>query len=206
MGIFFQMISITRIYNLSLLREDNLIFVLKNISKSFGDRGFICQILGNNGSGKTTILDLFCNQSVSYSGNFQIQRNQSLHTLPYNLDLYENMSVEDFVRYLLSLEGSSIFLSNSIVESILYEYSLLDYKHFDIDKLSLGQKRRLSFLKLRYLFRKFWILDEPFLGLDYNWEAYLESLIWSHRLQGGVIFISTHSKLQLRPDFFLYLT
>lgn len=197
------------ISNVSFFYGKNLIIFLQNISNTQGDSGFICFLQGKNGSGKTTLLNMLWNESLDYSGKHSMNGicngTGGVHLIPSELEYGDRDTVYDFIKYCCSLEGSGSFLSESFINMILEEFLLMEMKNTKIINLSLGQKKRLHLFKLKYFYKKYWILDEPFLGLDFFWKQFLESLIWKHRISGGIVFVSSHSNLMLKANLYVYI-
>ena len=65
--------------------------------------------------------------------------------------------------------------------------------------LSQGQKRRLALARLMVANSVVWLLDEPTVGLDSESLGAIESKLADHRAAGGIVVVSTHSRIKL-PD------
>lgn len=68
----------------------------------------------------------------------------------------------------------------------------------EVQYLSLGQRRRISFTKILLNPGKIWILDEPMTGLDKKGQEWLNTSLEKHLNANGIIIIATHQPLLLK--------
>ena len=83
-----------KLNNLSLDFAGNVIF--RNISLQINKSDRI-GLLGNNGSGKTTFLNLLSNKNVPTNGNISKDKNLKIAHLPQEQSFNLNVSLKEFV-------------------------------------------------------------------------------------------------------------
>lgn len=128
--------------------------VLENINYTFEDTGLYI-ISGNNGCGKTTLLNIISNK-ISYQGNVYIDND--VFFLSYNDYLIDQFSLKENIEL-----HSEIY--NNFNRDIfnLIDKRLLNKK---VSKLSLGERQRAGILIALFSNSKIVLLDEPLVGLD----------------------------------------
>lgn len=65
--------------------------------------------------------------------------------------------------------------------------------------LSAGQQRRVALARLYLPAPSLWVLDEPFTALDKAAVAQLENHLAAHCQQGGLVVLTTHHELTVKP-------
>ena len=157
--------------NLSVERLNKKIFENINLSLVSGD---ITILKGKNGSGKTTLLKTILNILEPSFGSIY-WRGKLLKLNLY--DFYSNVTYiadkTSSLRKLTVKENINIwkkfFLSNidnAQIETALKTLRLENYLNQKITTLSLGETKKLEFLRLIIENKKIWILDEPLSNLD----------------------------------------
>ena len=183
--------------DLSVERLDKKIFENINLSLVSGN---ITILKGKNGSGKTTLLKAILNiikpsyGSIYWKGKL----------LEQNLyDFYSNVTyIADKTSSLTKLtvkENITIwkrfFLSNidnTQIEIALKTLNLENYLNQKIGTLSLGETRKLEFLRLIIENKKIWILDEPLSNLDEDSIELMKQTFEDHCAKDGSIIFSSH--------------
>lgn len=177
------------------------ILELKNISKSFGEkillknfsysfqRGEKIGIVGNNGTGKSTLLNIIQGLEPMDSGNIETGETIkfgyfSQKGLTYN----EDERVIDFIRNIS--ENFPLANGRTISASQFLKLFLFDdqTQYSPISKLSGGEKRRLHLMYVLYQNPNFLIFDEPTNDLDLPTLTVLENFL--QNFQGCLIIVS----------------
>jgi heme exporter protein A len=205
-----NMIHTLEATNLSYQRENKIIF--NNISFTLHS-GDALIIQGSNGSGKTTLLECIAGLNTIYKGSILINNNltteKQRNTLIHYLD-----STHLFTKAYNVLDTSIFWnvaystLKNNSYELFLNGLNMLgipEKADLDVENLSLGQKKKLTLLRILLIPRPIWILDETLIGLDKNWTNYMEQILTMHRSQGGIVLIATHTNLKMYNSFNLKL-
>ena len=175
--------DITKIYNPGTATENRL---FENFSLTVDDGQFV-SIVGSNGSGKTSLLNIICGsipieggdvriggQSIQNLKDYQryatmgrVYQNPSLGTCP-NLTMLENLSLADN-------KGKSFGLSFAVNKKRIDFYKeqlrslglgLEDKLHMKMGALSGGQRQAVALLMATMTPLKFLILDEHTAALD----------------------------------------
>ena len=183
--------------NLSVERLDKKIFENINLSLTSGN---ITILKGKNGSGKTTLLKTILNiiepsfGSIYWKGKL----------LKKNLyDFYNHVTyISDKTSSLKKLTvkdniniWNKIFLSNinnSQIETALKTLKLENYLNHKVGTLSLGETKKLEFLRLIIENKKVWILDEPLSSLDEDSVELIKQTFEDHVNKEGSIIFSSH--------------
>lgn len=179
--------------NLSLIHVFNRLgkktIELDNIGLSFGDRRLFDSfsytfkrndrigILGDNGVGKSSLLNILSNTlsptsgSVIHGETVKIGYFQQTNTFPD-----ENKSVIDYINdtshYMKTSEGE--FSAKQMCERFLFDSQL---QHTTIKRLSGGEKRRLYLLSILLEGPNVLLLDEPTNDLDIQTLTILEDYL-----------------------------
>lgn len=159
--------------------------------------GEIVGLLGPNGSGKSTAIRLLLGFLRPSAGRATIDGHdcwtdsaaarRAVSYLPGELRLYENMTGQQLVDFLLHLRGQS---AGSRVERMA--------RDFDVDmsrpvlNLSSGMKRKLALLAVLAPETPLVILDEPTNTLDPNMRDLLLAQLTAARGRGQTVLFSSH--------------
>ncbi len=183
--------------DLSVERLDKKIFENINLSLTSGN---ITILRGKNGSGKSTLLKTILHIIEPSFGTIYWKGK----LLKKNLyDFYDNVTyIADKTSSLTKLTvkdniniWSRIFFSNinnSQLETALKTLKLENYLNKKVGTLSLGETKKLEFLRLIIENKKVWILDEPLSNLDEDSVQLIKQTFEDHCSQGGSIIFSSH--------------
>lgn len=165
--------------------------VFKNLCYSFKS-GNIYGIIGDNGTGKSTLFKLLSGLLKEKSGKISINGNvlkkrkrlKRIFYLSNNADsnLFE-ASLEDELR--LNNE-------NADVDKILKDFKLESVKDLHPQILSGGQKQRLTIAASALLERDVYLFDEPTSGLDGNNMRIISEKIKELQKKQKIILIISH--------------
>ncbi|MGE0144820.1 MAG: metal ABC transporter ATP-binding protein [Planctomycetota bacterium] len=156
--------------------------VVRDVSFSL-EPGETVFLVGQNGSGKTTILDAVLGRlpvssgTIERSGSFAgsralglvPQRHQTTWTLPSTVDEFVGLALAD-------RRGERSTTRAAAIASALASVSLLELRHRSIDRLSVGQRQRAAIARALVREPSLLVLDEPTSALDPGSAAEL----WSH--------------------------
>ncbi|MEA1994252.1 MAG: ABC transporter ATP-binding protein [Euryarchaeota archaeon] len=149
-------------------------------------RGEIFGIVGENGSGKTTLLKIISGWYKSRGVSLQ---SQNINYSPQRILLYENLSVEENVRFF-----SSLYDIRSNVD-ILKSFSLFKKRKEMVKNLSYGMKRKLNVLVSVLNFPDILLLDEPTENLDLESRDMIWNFLKNMRDEHSTtIVVATHSR------------
>lgn len=181
------------------------ILELKNINKRFGDkillkdfsyqfqRGEKIGIVGKNGVGKSTLLNIIQGLEPKDSGEIEVGETIKFGYFSQK-GLFENdqslseIRVIDFIREIsenFPLANGKILSASQFLKLFLFDEQT---QYSPIAKLSGGEKRRLNLIKVLYENPNFLIFDEPTNDLDLPTLSVLENFLLN--FQGCLIIVS----------------
>ena len=187
--------------NFEMKRLGKKILELKNINKSFGDkvlldnfsyqfqRGAKIGIIGKNGVGKSTLLNIIQGLEKYDSGEIEIGETIKFgYFSQKGLHFKEEQRVIDFMKdiaeYYPLTNGKSISASQFLKMFLFNEQT----QYTAISNLSGGEKRRLYLISILFQNPNFLIFDEPTNDLDLPTLTILESFL--QQFQGCLIIVS----------------
>lgn len=164
--------------------------------------GEIFGLLGPNGSGKTTIINMLSGLSVPTSGQvhvlgYDVRRNarQVRHLLgavPQETALYEELSAWDNLAFHADLFGVPRREKKARITAILELVHLLDRKDARVNTFSGGMKRRLAIGRALLHHPRLLYLDEPTLGVDVQARWAIWDYLLTLREQGKTVLLTTN--------------
>ena len=181
------------------------ILELKNINKRFGDkillkdfsyqfqRGEKIGIVGKNGVGKSTLLNIIQGLEPKDSGEIEVGETIKFGYFSQK-GLFENdqslseIRVIDFIREIsenFPLANGKILSASQFLKLFLFDEQT---QYSPIAKLSGGEKRRLNLIKVLYENPNFLIFDEPTNDLDLPTLSVFENFLLN--FQGCLIIVS----------------
>lgn len=165
--------------NVNISRMGSKILEIKHVSKSYGDKVLLkdftynfnrfekAGLIGRNGTGKTTLLDIITGLTEPDTGT--VDRGETIvfgYYRQQGIEFDEEMTVIDAVKNI----AERVMVSDGTVLSItqFMNYFLFppEKQYTLIRKLSGGEKRRLYLLTVLMKNPNFLILDEPTNDLD----------------------------------------
>lgn len=174
----------------------NDVLSVKDLSKSFGTlelfsglnfeikRGEKVGIIGNNGTGKTTILKIINNLISSDSGEIKLGSNVSIgyydqehHVLNMEKTVFDEIG--DTYPEMTNTEIRNVLAAFLFTGEDVFKY---------IRDLSGGERGRVSLAKLMLSNANFLILDEPTNHLDITSKEILENAI--NNYEGTILYVS----------------
>ena len=181
--------------NLSFARNNKYIFSGLDLAVSPNK---IIHITGRNGIGKTTLIKILANMLVPKTGEIywngkNIKKNLKdfYNNLTYIMDIQsskEEMSVLENTIYWQKLFSSKI--KDNELNTIFKLLSLNKYSK--VSSLSKGEIKKLELCRLVIEQKKFWLLDEPFSGLDKESIELISETFKNHIENNGMIIFSSH--------------
>lgn len=167
--------------------------------------GSIYGFVGENGSGKTTIMRLLMGLANPTSGDYSLFDISSKDSQIYKIrnqisaiveapSLVPTMTAKQNLEYACLYYGVKDF---SIIDKVLKQVGLGDTNKKKVKNFSLGMKQRLGIAVLLLNNPKLLLLDEPMNGLDPQGIAELRELIIQLNKEGITFLISSHILAEL---------
>ncbi len=161
---------------------------VKNVSKRYGkhvaldnvsftvESGRIYGLLGENGAGKSTTMNIITGYLALTSGEITVdgfdivkkakKAKQKIGYLPELPPLYQDMTVEEYLKFVSELKGIPRKERKNEVKIALEKSKTMDVKKRLIKNLSKGYKQRVGIAQAILGSPEIVILDEPTVGLD----------------------------------------
>lgn len=166
---------------------------------SFSVESGVFGLLGHNGSGKTTLMKLISTIMNQTSGTISIcgydtkkQGDKVRHLigyLPQELNMYQNLTVFDFVNYMALLKGIK---DKKKVYEVLEQVDMAEFSKKYISQLSGGMKRRVGIAQALIGAPQILIVDEPTAGLDPEERVRFRGVLSKFAKDGKCVLLSTH--------------
>ncbi len=175
------------------------VYALKDVSFS-APRGQVLGLLGQNGAGKTTALNILtgylsATQGTVTIGGYDILQNpreakRLMGYLPEKPPLYDEMSVEGFLRFCCRLKEVDRSAIPGHVDEILHTAGLYEVAGRKLGNLSKGYRQRAGIAQALCGAPEVLVLDEPTVGLDPRQVTEIRALIRKLGDKHTVVFSS----------------
>ena len=163
-------------------------------------KGSLFGLLGLNGAGKSTIINILAGLCLKDSGivkinNYDIDKNRKLAScqigiVPQELNFDPFFTPKEILEVQAGLYG--IKKKNRKTKQILEDLDLYNKANSYTRSLSGGMKRRLMIAKALVHDPSILVLDEPTAGVDVNLRQQLWNYIKNLKLKGKTIVLTTH--------------
>ena len=175
------------------------IYGLRDVTLHIG-RGETVGLLGRNGAGKTTALNLITGYFPPTEGTVRIGGMDMLESaracrhmigyLPERPPLYDEMTTEEYLRFVCELREVTAKAIPAHVEEILTLCGLQETRGRLLGHLSKGYRQRAGIAQALCGSPEILILDEPTVGLDPKQTVEIRELIRRLKADHTVVFSS----------------
>jgi len=179
---------------LSLNDKENNLDLLDDFTYSFSPEDRV-GIIGPNGTGKSTLLDLIAGKRLPTSGTLKLGETVHIGYLDQHTnDLIQgrglNRKVIEFVEEAAFRvdHGGKQITASQLLEKFLFPPS---QQHSPLSKLSGGEKRRLALCKMLIQAPNVLLLDEPTNDLDIQTLSVLEDFLEDFK---GCVVVVSHDR------------
>jgi len=193
-----------------ILRTENLVkkygkrTVVNHVSIDV-TQGEIVGLLGPNGAGKTTTFYMTVGLIMPNEGKiflsdkditeYPVYKRAQLGIgyLAQEASVFRKLSVEDNIRAVLEMTGTSREFQKEKLESLISEFRLEKVRKNLGDQLSGGERRRTEIARCLAISPKFIMLDEPFAGVDPIAVEDIQSIVYKLKEKNIGILITDHN-------------
>jgi len=189
--------SIVRIEGLS--HRYSRAWAIRDISFEINQKGIV-GLLGSNGAGKSTTMNILCGVLNQTEGKVLIDETdirenperakKSIGFLPQNAPLYLDFTVDEYLTYCAHLRLIKKEEIKQAVQTVKERCGVAHFSKRLIGNLSGGYRQRVGIAQAIIHKPKLVVLDEPTNGLDPNQILEVRSLIKEIAAERSVIFSS----------------
>ncbi len=190
------------IKNLSKKYKNATKYSVKDLSMTVKD-GEIFGFLGKNGAGKSTTIKCmtgiipFDEGEIAICGydvaKDPIKAKLNIGYVPDNHAVYENLTGREYVTYM----GNIYQVRKDVIEQQIAKYGAKFNIAFALDNqirsYSHGMKQKICIMAALVHNPKFWVLDEPLMGLDPQSSYEIKQCMIEHKNAGNTVFFSSHN-------------
>lgn len=197
--------------------EHKMVLRTENLIKKYGQRtvvnhvsidvtqGEIVGLLGPNGAGKTTTFYMTVGLVTPNGGKIFLDEKEitklpvykrahlGIGYLAQEASVFRKMTVEDNIRSVLEMTGTSKEFQKEKLESLIDEFNLGKVRKNYGDRLSGGERRRTEIARCLAISPKFIMLDEPFAGVDPLAVEDIQSVVYKLKKKNIGILITDHN-------------
>jgi len=195
---YFMNEPIVKVENLS--HRYSVQWAIRDINFELSGTG-IYGLLGANGAGKSTIMNIMCGVLRQTHGTVYIRgidmsvdpvgAKRHIGFLPQNPPLQSELTIEEYLRYCAHLRLMPSDRISAAVEDVMEKCSITHFRKRLIRNLSGGYRQRVGIAQAIIHEPDFVVLDEPTNGLDPNQILEVRGLIKAIAEERSVI-LSTH--------------
>ncbi len=191
---------------LTCIRGDRVLF--RNVGFTL-ENGSLIYVLGENGSGKSSLLRILSGLLIPESGELfwdgklikpgDENYHSDLLYIGHLNGLKDDLTAAE--NLLMSARLSGYKVTAQTVLNALREIGVGRCSNLPVRVLSQGQKRRVALARLWLTESPLWILDEPFAALDATSVDVLVTRLNQHMVNGGMAIITTHQDVVINAQF-----
>ena len=187
---------------------------VQDLCKSFDKKPFLTDLtfqvaageslvlVGENGAGKTLLLNILATLVEPTSGSVSIdgvdafanlkQVRPSIGYIPVGFDGYPELSVMDYLNFYAAAYKVEKRGRTDAIDAVLELMDIQHLREVKIEVLSTGEQQRLLFAKTFLHEPQLWLLDEPLTPLDPNGQVETIALFSELQAMGKTIVIATN--------------
>lgn len=165
---------------------------IHNIAFSI-EKGELVALIGANGAGKSTTIKTMLGLLVNMDGEISFGEKKNPYAyVPEHPTYYDYLTLWEHIELLMAARGSEMGSWEERAEQLLHTFRMDKHKHEYLSKFSKGMKQK-SMLILAFLTEPdFYIIDEPFIGLDPVATKGFLSYLYKEKERGAGILLCTH--------------
>ena len=190
------------IKNLNKKYKSNERYSVKDLSLTLKD-GEIFGFLGKNGAGKSTTIKCLSGIIPFDSGEITICGHDlkkdpigaklNVGYVPDDHAVYDNLTGREYVVFMGNIYGVDKETIEKRINTFSQLFSMTKFLDKQIRSYSHGMKQKICIIAALIHNPKFWVLDEPLMGLDPQSIAEIKGYMIEHRRLGNTVFFSSHN-------------
>ena len=190
--------SILKVENLS--HRYSVQWAIRDINFEITQNG-VYGLLGSNGAGKSTTMNIICGVLKQTEGNVfikgidmrdnPVEAKRHIGFLPQKPPLHTDLTVEEYLTYCARLRQIARAEEGKVVDEVLARCGISRFRKRLIHNLSGGYQQRVGIAQAIFHRPDFVVLDEPTNGLDPNQILEIRHLIKAIAEECTVV-LSTH--------------
>ena len=197
------------------------ILAATSISKSFGERvilrkidihlnrGEMLGLLGSNGAGKSTFMNIVLGLLKSDFGDIFLDNTKlttlaiheraklGLAFLPQQSSIFRGLTVYENLLAIAQITKKKATKQKEIVEKLMIEFSITHLRDVKATALSGGEVRRVEIARCLVNNPSVLLLDEPFAGVDLLALQDIKGLLLKLQNRGCAVLVTDHNASQL---------
>ena len=197
--------SILKVENLS--HRYSVQWAIRDINFEITQNG-VYGLLGSNGAGKSTTMNIICGVLKQTEGNVfikgidmrdnPVEAKRHIGFLPQKPPLHTDLTVEEYLTYCARLRQIARAEEGKVVDEVLARCGISHFRKRLIHNLSGGYQQRVGIAQAIIHRPDFVVLDEPTNGLDPNQILEIRHLIKAIAEEGTAV-LSTHILSEVHP-------
>jgi ABC-2 type transport system ATP-binding protein len=159
-------------------------------------------LIGPNGAGKSTTMGCVAGILAGDGGAIHVagvdvaekpvEVRRHIGFVPQDLDLYDYLTGEEFLRFVAEVRGVSGEEQDEQVDELLELTELADARHRVVKEYSGGMARKIAICAALIGPPELLLLDEAFVGLDPESTFRIRRRLDDYRQAGGAILLTSH--------------
>ncbi|AIK40809.1 ABC transporter family protein [Bacillus pseudomycoides] len=157
------------------------------------EKGELVALIGANGAGKSTTIKSMLGLLANMEGEISFGEKENPYAyVPEHPTYYDYLTLWEHIELLMAARGCEIGSWEERTQELLHTFRMEKHKHEYLSKFSKGMKQK-SMLILAFLTEPdFYIIDEPFIGLDPVATREFLNFLYKEKERGVGILLCTH--------------
>ncbi len=157
------------------------------------EQGELVALIGANGAGKSTTIKTMLGLLINVDGEISFGEKKNPYAyVPEHPTYYDYLTLWEHIELLMAARENEAGSWERKAEELLHMFRMDKHKHEYLSKFSKGMKQK-SMLILAFLTEPdFYIIDEPFIGLDPVATKEFLSYLYKEKERGAGILLCTH--------------
>ncbi|GMR66770.1 MULTISPECIES: ABC transporter ATP-binding protein [Bacillus] len=157
------------------------------------EKGELVALIGANGAGKSTTIKTMLGLLVNMNGEISFGEKKNPYAyVPEHPTYYDYLTLWEHIELLMAARENEAESWEWKAKELLHMFRMDKHKHEYLSKFSKGMKQK-SMLILAFLTEPdFYIIDEPFIGLDPVATKEFLNYLYKEKERGAGILLCTH--------------